>query len=193
VTARRRRDDYAEVGAATRVAIERAIATAEGHELSRYMRVFLAVLHETSSWSRLSDSVFRARLTELAAIAGDLDGKHTAEMLHRLAERGVIVWSPSRVNGRPSLVGLPGSAPVQPPLLGSVKGGQLDGKRGANFDDFSAEVGPPSEKVPRRTEGIAIANFQDRPCEVCGRVSLFGYPQATLWYCERHRQDSASV
>jgi hypothetical protein len=115
----RPRDEYAEVGRATRAAIEQALATAEGRELTRYSRTLLAVLHSTTSWSRTSDSLYLAQLAEIAGIP-DVDGKHTAEQLRLLASRGVIAWQPSYRHGFPSTVGLPGSAPIQLPILRSM-------------------------------------------------------------------------
>src|SRR5581483_2911393 len=120
MSGRRERDPYADVGASTRAAIETAIATAEGREFTRVARVFLAALHMTSSRSRLADTVYLAQLTEIARIAGDIDGKHTADALHLLEGRGALLWRPSSIPGKPSLIGLPASLAQQLPILSSV-------------------------------------------------------------------------
>jgi hypothetical protein len=194
VTERRTRDRYAEVGEATRAAIEAAIATAEGRELTRYARALLAVLHWTASRSRLGDNVYLPQLTGLAKIAGDDDGKHTADALHLAHDRGVLVWKPSHITGKPSWVGLPGSLAQQLPILSSVRGATKASSGGPLSAEIADLSGPPSEKdqdteLRARGSRRLIWNDDRRPCFVCDRVETIGGLHQTLWFCEQHLTD----
>ena len=95
------RDWYADVGAATRQAIERANAAklSDGDR-----RVFNAVIGLLASYSRLTDHVYRA---QVAAQAGGLSIPQTSRCLKKLAGLGIIVWEPVKGRKRKSLLGLP--------------------------------------------------------------------------------------
>jgi hypothetical protein len=193
----RPRDPYAEVGEASRAMIERAIETCEGRELPRYARTLLAAIHWTTTRSRKSDKVYLAQLTDIAKIAGDRDGKHTADALHLLDERGALTWRPSSSPGKPSWIGLPGSLPLQLPILTSVRGATSVAEGGPLSAAVEGLSGPPSEKI-REVRGIVyskalLPNESERACETCGRVESTGYVYGTLWFCERHRQDEVAA
>jgi hypothetical protein len=123
---RKPRDEYERVGRSMRLAIARAHETAEGRELTRLARVFLAALSFTASYSKLSDTVFLAQLCDAAGIRGDVDLKHTADALKTLAERGVLLYEPSTTPGRPSWIALPdaglGDRGRQQPLVNALSG-----------------------------------------------------------------------
>ena len=108
-----RRDAYREVGAAFRVAVDRAVtaALAESREVrltGADWRTLAVVLRLTASYSKLTDAVF---VEEIAKIAR-LSERQTRTSLAKLARLGIIVWQPRRGTdaegkGRPSTVGLP--------------------------------------------------------------------------------------
>jgi hypothetical protein len=95
------RDWYADVGAATRQAIERANAAklSDGDR-----RVFNAAIGLLASYSRLTDHVYRG---QVAAQAGGLSIPQTSRCLKKLAGLGIIVWQPVKGRKRKSLLGLP--------------------------------------------------------------------------------------
>jgi hypothetical protein len=95
------RDRYDEVGAAMRQAIERALA--KRYSVGK-MRLLAAIIHDVSSWSRLTDTRTK---TSLAKTAG-LSAETTRELLRSMASDGVIVYQPGH-GARRSVVGLPES------------------------------------------------------------------------------------
>lgn len=127
------RDAYERVGRSLRESIDRAVATAEGRELTRLARVLLAAYSFTASYSRLSDTVYLAQLCDVAKIAGDVELKHTADALKVLNERRVLIYEPSKTPGRPSWIQLPdaglGGRPSQPPLVNVPSGSPSSSSR----------------------------------------------------------------
>ncbi|WP_370326364.1 hypothetical protein [Euzebya sp.] len=116
------RDSYAEVGAAMRT----VMATAASRTLPpRQYRVLLAILHETATWSRLTDTVSQARLGQLTGI----DRRDLRRALHDLADAGLISYQPghSRRGHRRvrSIVGLPPQGGDTTPLSPAGQGGDL--------------------------------------------------------------------
>jgi DNA-binding transcriptional ArsR family regulator len=98
---RRRRDRYRIVGPAIRRAIAALLSdrrTSEGE-----YRVFLAILHDVASYSRLGDRVSRRRLSEVARVTQ----RTVSRALARLAERGVVLYEPVHGRGKASRVALP--------------------------------------------------------------------------------------
>lgn len=89
-----RRDDFRETGEAQRLLIERTVALSKPLA-ARDLRMLLAVMHHTASWSRMSATV---RLEQLMATARIADERNARRCLTRLAEAGLIasVRAPGR-------------------------------------------------------------------------------------------------
>lgn len=167
------RDSYADVGAATRAAIEQALRECR---FGRQPRILLATIHQTSTWSRLCDTVYADALFELARV----DRRDGQRGLNELVERGVIVWRPAHGRGRRSLLGLPGSVPVDNPLLMALPDPEKAGRQGHK----RRVVEPPLREGPRRS----LPNPDALECTACGQVTVLGSSYGSHWFCPRHEQ-----
>jgi len=98
---RRDRDGIVEVCMSLRQAIDRVIALPE--LTASEAKVFLVVVRDVTSWSRLWD--VRSR-EEIAATAG-VSERTVSRAMDRLVEVGAVSWQPSRTKGKVSQVGLP--------------------------------------------------------------------------------------
>jgi hypothetical protein len=110
-----RRDRYADVGRALRLAIETATAAKPPLNGSD-CRVLLAVIHLTASQSKLADRCYNARVAKLAGMGPDV--KRVARSLRKLADLGVIDYQPSERHGQRSRYALPSAMP--PTVAGGV-------------------------------------------------------------------------
>lgn len=93
-----RREPYADVGRATRAAIDRACAQSDG--LSRLdWRVLAAVIAQTTTWSRTADFVYLAALACTVYATDDAEQwmtKKIGQSLRRLRDLGVLGYIPAR-------------------------------------------------------------------------------------------------
>lgn len=110
------RDTMAEVGPASRLAIERALM--DGGLTLREARLLLAGLHQLTTWSRLGDAVYLDQLVDAARV----ERRQARRALKSLGAKGALFWVAGRGKRR-SWLGLPG-ADLQRPLiaLASPKG-----------------------------------------------------------------------
>lgn len=115
---------FADAGEAARSVLARA-AAASPPLTQREWRVLAAVLQVTTTYSKLSDRVWK---TQLGEAAGGLEDKALQRTLRSLHDRHLIVWRPSSVKGRPSIVSVVPSirgVDASPPML-SVRGADSD-------------------------------------------------------------------
>lgn len=93
-----RRDNYADVGAAMREAISIAL---EERAPNGVLRVLLALVHEVTSWSRLSASISRSRLADLTG----LSPRQVSRSISWLRQHDALFWIPggSPAGGRRQL------------------------------------------------------------------------------------------
>ncbi len=150
----RERDAYADVGAATRAAIERVIESGGCNALAR---VFLATLHLTTTFSRIADDVY---VDQVAAIA-HVDRRKARRQLAWLSGRGVIVWQPRSGRGRRSTLALQRewkTGPLMALISGEKRGPDANAKAGRFGTEKGAGGGPPTEKVSEKDdeEGVVV-------------------------------------
>lgn len=93
-----RRDNYSDVGAAMREAIAIAL---EERAPNGVLRVLLALVHEVTSWSRLSASISRSRLADLTG----LSPRQVSRSISWLRQHDALFWIPggSPAGGRRQL------------------------------------------------------------------------------------------
>lgn len=153
--------------------------------------VLLAVHGLVVSWTRLWDEVYVADVAIVAGVTtgdGQPDAKECGRRLRSLAQRGLIVYQPSKVKGRPSRVGMPavtaagtlvGGGQVTPPKPASnpapsdgVRGGQAappnEENRGGQvtplYTGGGREVPPPSEPPPTQAAiMVAVSGGGESP------------------------------
>lgn len=104
----RERDGLVTVARATRDVLNRA-ACSEEPLRPREWRVLAAVIQLTSTWTKLTDSVYVAIVAAAAGFDPDSkdDRKVVGQELRSLSERGLIMYRPARGRGSRSMVGIP--------------------------------------------------------------------------------------
>lgn len=137
------------------------------------LRVFLAVLAHTASWSRLSDTITRR---ELAGAAG-VSERTVPRALRRLAKLG-IRYEPGSGRGNHTRVGLAkgDTGPVDNPAKGDTQDGALSPQRvtervtdpavkgdRALSRKGDTQVTTSREVLPRRSEGGPRAGAREEP------------------------------
>ena len=149
----RERIGYVEAAKAARATFARA-REAEPALTAREWRMLTAVVDLTALYSRMMDRVSHKQLQKLAGIS---DSRTVRRLLHKLADRGLIVYVPGR--GAPSdreparnfsAVGLlpvfvkgGGADPLSDLASSDEKGGDPDAKRGAIPTRKGGREGPP--------------------------------------------------
>lgn len=134
------RDSIVEVGGAMRTAIDAALA-ADDLTLGE-ARVLLAVLREVATYSRLSDRVARARLSEVARVSE----RTVSSALARLSgDVGALTYIASRGRGKLSTVGVPSAKTGSSGLRVSTDDEPV--KREAE----SQKTGSPGLRAPEKT------------------------------------------
>ncbi len=179
------RDPYADVGAAIRQAIDRAIAS---NLAGRDFRVLLAIISLVSSYSRLEEEGHS--VDEIAAKAA-LDRRHAQRCLRRLESAGAIIFRPGCGYGHRSTVGLPRDEER------AAAGGALSiargwpkraGKGGRNEPKRTAAGGAHTELPSIRGGGAgspepAAPPLVDETCIRCGASPARDFDEGVL--CDR--------
>ena len=155
MTRPRPRDPYAQVGAATRTAIEHAMPSLTLPEA----RVLLALVHQLTSWSRLEDTI---ALRQLMDITGMADESNTRKAVRGLEDRDALVRipSPGRLASTYRLPTIGTAAETEPrsiqpgsPQPGSSQPGSPRALNPGPGDQRNPGPGDPlPEDVPRRSE-----------------------------------------
>lgn len=130
----RRRDSYADVGAATREAVERAMPDLTLPEA----RVLLVLVSRLTTWSRLSDRIAMRQIAE----ATGMDDRAVRRAVSSLASRGVIGRS---VGGSVASEGRKASL-FELPTPGQATPGSSDP---GSDDPGSEEVATPGQADPQ--------------------------------------------
>jgi hypothetical protein len=152
---RQSRAAYALVGTAARESIARTISWAAEHphqkQVSRNMRVLLAVHFLTACYSRVSDRVYVAQVATVAQLDEDRAQK-ALSFWHRL---GVIEWQGSKGRGRASCVSLPNGGEKTRPLLAVVAtenpASSVGKTRSVLTPKTRPVLAPPTEKYSEKT------------------------------------------
>jgi hypothetical protein len=136
---------YAAAGSAMRDTLTRAFMS----DLTpSEWKLVAAILYHVASWSRVEDSVSVSHLASISGVSPD----YARKALKKLAQRGVILWEPSRGRGRPSRVGLSLSVGADVRASGhsknrsSMTAAFRGGKRPQPARKTGSPVRPPSEK-----------------------------------------------
>lgn len=145
-----------ELGPALRVSIERAL-DAEPSRLQ--LRLFLAALHRTATWSRLEDKVALAELAQLVRVSDRTARRGLAGLNHA----GILAWLPGSGRGNYSTVSLA----VDPAV------GPLDEKRTKNGRKADGFRGDRGDQATASSEEVQLASWFINKFE-----ELFGRPGA---------------
>lgn len=161
-----RRDSYAEVGEATRGAIDAALAAPELRPAT--WRVLLAIIRELSTWSRLDDAVARPHLAEIAGLSERQVTRH----LSALAAAGVVTWRPGS-RGRSSRLSIRHHCGTSPCLAES------DGAATNSETAPCPATDGRLRDIPKPIAGHPGANSEAPPCPTPEKASEEGPEEGT--------------
>jgi hypothetical protein len=191
------RSKYVEVGAAIRQAAARA---AEKGITPRECRALLAVVALVSSYSRLTDRVPVRRCSQpsIAEMAA-LPDKQAGAVLKSLADKGIVVYAPSRGRGRVSLVGLPPDGEIGRYEKGASVGAFSGRKKAPSVNlkgpirgsEKAPATGTPPEKYSEKTSEKReneLVDDRNAGFVLCGHRRCQGKRLSGSRFCRDHQE-----
>lgn len=158
---------YPVVGKATREFIDGVVA--DKSLKAADLRVAMALMHTTTTWSKLEDSISRAQLAALA----DVDERNVARAMKRLEAGGHITYIRSHIKGIASIVRLNGVATVATPT--EPNGVAEDVEWGGATDEMGWPLSPPT-RVTTDPEDLdpSRTGFAECDCDCTWRYTHDG-------------------
>jgi hypothetical protein len=174
-------------------AIRQAVArAAERNATPREWRALTAVIAAVSSYSRLVDTVpvRRASVPSIAEL-GNLPDNMAGAVLKGLAQKGIVIYAPTRGRGRFSLVGLPTvgqegqyiSFPTKAFSTGVFSGTKKDPSALRKQPEDGTENDPGRRSLPRSTTETARDRDED---------ARTGFLLCAFGACTRRRSPGSS-